>query len=130
MTSYNELRREALRVERWNRLHPAEAAKKPYIQQVLERHRRADYRGVRLHEDRAGSDCAVAAGRISRWAPMASAAATTATYLREHFEVNAASIAAAALSRLARDGKFDAKKAAKALTELGVDPEKADPAYA
>ncbi len=28
-------------------------------------------------------------------------------YLRRHFEVNAESIAAAALSRLARDGKFD-----------------------
>src|SRR6202012_4026279 len=36
VTSYNELRREALHPERWNRLHPAEAAKKPYIQQVLE----------------------------------------------------------------------------------------------
>ena len=29
-------------------------------------------------------------------------------YLRRHFEVNAESIAGAALSRLARDGKFDA----------------------
>ena len=36
VTSYNELRREALKVERWNRLHPAEPAKAPYIQQVLE----------------------------------------------------------------------------------------------
>ena len=36
VTSYNELRREALSVERWNRLHPAEAARKPYIQQVME----------------------------------------------------------------------------------------------
>ena len=33
-------------------------------------------------------------------------------YLRRHFEINAESIAAAALSRLARDGKFDAKRAA------------------
>ena len=51
-------------------------------------------------------------------------------YLRRHFEVNADSIAAAALSRLARDGKFDAKKAVKAIAELGVDPEKVDPARA
>ena len=36
VTSYNELRREALKVERWNRLHPAEPAKKPYVQQTLE----------------------------------------------------------------------------------------------
>ncbi|MDP9169720.1 MAG: hypothetical protein M3N54_03805, partial [Acidobacteriota bacterium] len=52
------------------------------------------------------------------------------TYLRRHFEVDAASIVGAALSRLARDGKFDAKKAAKALAELEIDPEKADPATA
>ena len=50
--------------------------------------------------------------------------------LRRHFEVNAASIAAAALSKLARDGKFDAKKAAKAIIDLGLDPEKIDPALA
>src|SRR5260370_37732592 len=31
VTSYTELRREALAVERWNRLHPAEAPKQPYI---------------------------------------------------------------------------------------------------
>ena len=44
--------------------------------------------------------------------------------------MNAASIAGAALSKLARDGKFDAKKAAKALGELGINPEKPDSATA
>ncbi len=48
-------------------------------------------------------------------------------YLRRHFEINAESIAAAALSRLARDGKFDAKKAKAAFAELGIDTEKIDP---
>jgi pyruvate dehydrogenase E1 component len=51
-------------------------------------------------------------------------------YMRSHFEVNAASTAAAALSHLAREGKFDAKKAAKAIGELGLNPEKTDPALA
>src|SRR5260370_32261190 len=36
VTSYNELRREALSVERWNRLPPAEQAPRPYIQGVFE----------------------------------------------------------------------------------------------
>jgi len=36
VTSYNELRREALAVERWNRLHPAEKPKTPYIATALE----------------------------------------------------------------------------------------------
>ena len=33
--SYNELRREALAVDRWNRLHPAERPRTPYIVSVL-----------------------------------------------------------------------------------------------
>jgi pyruvate dehydrogenase E1 component len=39
-------------------------------------------------------------------------------------------MAAAALSRLARDGKFDARKASAAFAELAVDTETIDPARA
>jgi pyruvate dehydrogenase E1 component len=41
--------------------------------------------------------------------------------------VDAESIAAAALSRLARDGNFDARRAAQAITELGLNPDRPDP---
>jgi len=51
-------------------------------------------------------------------------------YLRKHFEINAESIAAAALSRLAREGKFDAAQAVAALADLGVNPEARNPARA
>ncbi len=51
-------------------------------------------------------------------------------HLRKHFEVNAEAIAGSALSQLARLGKFDAKKAQKALGELGLNAEKGDPARA
>ncbi len=51
-------------------------------------------------------------------------------YLRRHFEINAETIAAAALSRLARDGKFDVKKAKAAFADLGIDTEKIDPVRA
>jgi pyruvate dehydrogenase E1 component len=44
-------------------------------------------------------------------------------HLRRHFEINAESIVAATLSRLAREGKFNAKKAAQALADLGVETE-------
>ena len=36
VTSYNELRREGLAVDRWNRLHPTEAPRVPYIVKALE----------------------------------------------------------------------------------------------
>ena len=51
-------------------------------------------------------------------------------HLRKHFENDAASIVVAALSKLSRDGKFDAKKAAKAIAEMEINPEKIDSAIA
>ena len=47
--------------------------------------------------------------------------------LRKFFEVNAESIVCATLSRLAREGKFDAGRAAHAFVELRVPTEGADP---
>jgi pyruvate dehydrogenase E1 component len=49
-------------------------------------------------------------------------------HLRKFFEVNAESIVCAALSRLARGGKFDAAKARQAYSDLGVNPETQNPA--
>ena len=130
VTSYSELRREALSVDRWNRLHPAQAAKKPYIQSVLEA-----TEGPVI----AASDYMKAVqDMIAPWVPGRYTSLGTdgfgrsdnREYLRAHFEVNAASIAGAALSQLARDGKFDSKKAAKALLDLGLNPEKIDAAIA
>jgi pyruvate dehydrogenase E1 component len=130
VTSYNELRREALAVERWNRLHPDQPPRQPYIVEALQG---ADGPIV------AASDyMKVMADQLAPW--LSGRMETLGTdgfgrsdnreYLRKHFEVNAESIAAAALSRLARDGKFDAEKAAAAFGELGVDTETPDPARA
>jgi pyruvate dehydrogenase E1 component len=51
-------------------------------------------------------------------------------YLRRHFEIDAESIVAATLSKLARDGKYDATAAAQAILDLGLNPDKQDPARA
>ena len=61
VTSYNELRREALGVERWNRLHPSEEPKTPYIVKVLEGSTGPIIAASGLHEGGAGSARAVAA---------------------------------------------------------------------
>jgi pyruvate dehydrogenase E1 component len=130
VTSYNELRREALRVERWNRLHPDQLAQRPYIQQALD--------GAEGPIVAATDYMKAVADQIAPWLPGRMVTLGTdgfgrsdnREHLRKHFEVNAESIAAAALSRLSRDGAFDPAKAASALTELGVNPEKIDPALA
>lgn len=130
ITSYNELRREALAVERWNRLHPAETERKSYLETSL-----AKAKGPII----AATDyMKVVADQLAPWLP--SRLVTLGTdgfgrsdnreHLRRHFEVNAESIAGATLSKLARDGKFKPKAAQKALAELGLDTEAADPARA
>jgi pyruvate dehydrogenase E1 component len=130
VTSYSELRREALGVERWNRLHPGEPEKKPYIQTVLEGSEgpivaASDY--MKAVQDQITPWLA---GRMVTLGTDGFGRSDNREYLRRHFEVDAASIASAALSRLARDGKFDVKKAVKAFGELGVNPEKPDAAHA
>ncbi|HYL73821.1 MAG TPA: pyruvate dehydrogenase (acetyl-transferring), homodimeric type [Bryobacteraceae bacterium] len=127
VTSYNELRRDALEVERWNRLHPVEPERKPYVQQAL---------GATEGPIVASTDYMKAvADQIAPWLPGRLVALGTDGFgrsenrqrLRKHFENGAEAIAAAALSRLARDGKFDKKRAAGAIQELGLNPESPDP---
>jgi len=130
VTSYNQLRREALATERWNRLHPAEKEKRPYILQALEGAEgpivaATDY--MKIVPDQLAPWLT---GRLVTLGTDGFGRSDNRQHLRRHFEVNAESIAAAALSRLARDGKFDARKAQKALQDLGVDTEKIDPAGA
>jgi pyruvate dehydrogenase E1 component len=127
VTSYNELRRDALEVERWNRLHPEQPQRKPYLLEAL--------KGAEGPIVAASDYMKVVADQLSPWLPGRLETLGTdgfgrsdnREYLRRHFEINAESIAAAALSRLARDGKFDAKKAKAAFAELGINTEKIDP---
>jgi len=130
VTSYTELRRDALAVERWNRLHPAEKEKVPYVLQAL---------GSSAGPIIATSDYMKSVpDLLSPWLP--SRLVTLGTdgfgrsdnreHLRRHFEVSAEAIAGATLSKLARDGKIKPKTAQKALAELGLDVEAADPARA
>src|SRR5205085_4120159 len=130
VTSYTELRREALAADRWNLLHPAEKEKQPYILKTLK-----DSDGPII----AASDyMKIVPDQLSPWLRERLVSLGTdgfgrsdnRQYLRKHFEVNAESIVAASLSRLSREKKFDAKKAQKALQELNINPEKIDPARA
>jgi len=129
VTSYTELRRDALSVERWNRLHPAEPEKVPYIVSALQ--------GCKGPIIAASDYMKSVPDMLAPW--LSTRLVTLGTdgfgrsdnreHLRRHFEVNAESIVAATLSKLARDGKFDTTKAQAALTELGVETERPDPAH-
>ena len=130
VTSYTELRRDAQAVERWNRLHPAEKERTPYILSAL-----ANAKGPIV----AASDYMKSVpDLLSPWLPSRLVALGTdgfgrsdnREHLRHHFEVSAEDIVGATLSKLARDGKFKPKAAQKALMELGLKTEAIDPARA
>jgi len=130
VTSYNQLRREALETERWNRLHPAEAQKRPTILTVLEGAEGPIVAATDYMKAVPDQLAPWIGGRLTSLGTDGFGRSDNRQHLRQHFEVNAEAIAGAALSQLARLGKFDAKKAQKALAELGLNTEKGDPAKA
>ena len=128
VTSYNELRREALEIERWNRLHPAEPEKAPYIALALQNTKgpivaASDY--MKAVPDQLAPWLG---GRLVTLGTDGFGRSDNREHLRRYFEVNAESIVAATLSKLARCGEFDATRAQGAFAELGVNTEQGDPA--
>ncbi|MBL8294228.1 MAG: pyruvate dehydrogenase (acetyl-transferring), homodimeric type, partial [Bryobacterales bacterium] len=127
VTSYNELRRDALQVERWNRMHPTEQPRQPFITQALENHHgpivaATDY--MKIVPDQLAPWIG---NRLVSLGTDGFGRSENREHLRRFFEVNAEAVVANALSRLSREGKFDAHRAAQAFIDLGVDPEAVDP---
>ena len=127
VTSFNELRREALAVERWNQLHPEEDAKHSYLETAL-----ADREGPYV----AATDyMKIVPDQIQRWMPGQYVTLGTDGYgrsdardaLRRFFEVDERYIAVTALKALADDGKLDQKTVSEAIRKYGIDPDKPDP---
>jgi len=127
ITSFSELRREALECERWNLLHPPGSARVPYVRQLLQKHAgpvvaATDY--VRTVPD-----------QIRQWVPGRYVTLGTDGFgrsdsraaLRRHFEVDRNYIAVAALKALADEGQVDPVTVTRAITALGVDPDKPVP---
>ncbi len=127
VTSFSELRREAIECERWSILHPKEAPRVPYVRQCLEQCEgpviaATDY--VRNVPD-----------QIRQWVGARYLTLGTDGYgrsdsraaLRKHFEVDRHFIVVATLKALADEGKIDAASVAKAIAAYGIDPAKPNP---
>ncbi|NOT61235.1 MAG: pyruvate dehydrogenase (acetyl-transferring), homodimeric type, partial [Acidobacteria bacterium] len=128
VTSYNELRRNALFIERFNRLHPDQTAQRPYINQVMDATEgpiiaATDY--MKLVPDQLAPWLG---NRLVSLGTDGFGRSESREYLRRFFEMDANSIAAATLSKLAREGKITVEKALKGFAALGVNPDVADPA--
>ena len=127
VTSFSELRRSALAVERWNMLHAGESRKKTYIEQTL-----AEREGPFI----AATDyMKTVADQIRQWVPGPYTVLGTDGFgrsdsraeLRRFFEVDRHYVVVAALKALSDEGKIDAQTVNKAMQNFGIDPEKSNP---
>ncbi|MDX1508579.1 MAG: pyruvate dehydrogenase (acetyl-transferring), homodimeric type, partial [Woeseiaceae bacterium] len=127
VTSFNELRRNALEVERWNQLHPQEEPRKSFIEEQF-----GDRKGPFV----AATDyMKIIADQVQQWVPGTYITLGTDGYgrsdarkaLREHFEVDKRYITVTALKALADDGAIDQKTVAQAIEKYGIDPDRPDP---
>jgi len=121
VTSWNELGREAVDVERWNLNHPAESPRTPYITTVLD-----GAPGPVL----AVSDYMRAVpDQIARWVPGQWQSlgtdgfgfADTRPAARRFFQVDAASVVVATLQALAQRGEVKPEAVAEAFTSYHID---------
>lgn len=127
VTSYKELYRDGLEADRWNTLHPSEPQRVPYITQCVK-----DAPGVFV----AASDYVKALpDSVSKWLPRPLVSLGTDGFgrsdtrraLRDFFEVDWRFITLATLADLSREGKIRSKVVEKAIKDLDINPDKANP---
>jgi pyruvate dehydrogenase E1 component len=127
ITSFSELRREALEAERWNLLHPTETQRVPYVKSLLKDHQgpvvaATDYMRIVPDQVREWID-----GRYITLGTDGYGRSDSRAALRKHFEVDRNYIAVAALKGLVDEGKVDQATLTKAMQALGVDSSKPVP---
>ncbi|HEX9846787.1 MAG TPA: pyruvate dehydrogenase (acetyl-transferring), homodimeric type [Acidimicrobiia bacterium] len=129
-TSYKRLREQALKVDRWNRLHVSGERRVPVVSKLL-----ADGDGPIV----AVTDfMTMVPDQIARWMTRDFITLGTDGYgrsdsrsaLRRFFETDTGHVVVAALSGLVRAGKMKPTVVSDALSRYEIDPEVVDPAHA
>ena len=127
VTSYTELRREAMSIERWNRLHPNEEPRLPFITRSL-----GDHGGPVV----AVSDYIRAVpDQISRYVERQFVSLGTDGFgrsdtreaLRSYFEVDAPHVVLGVLAALVQEGEAKPDEVAEAISRYGLQTESPDP---
>jgi pyruvate dehydrogenase E1 component len=129
-TSYQQLRRDAIEVERWNRLHPGEPRRQPYVAEALEH---AEGPVVAVSDSiRAVPD------QVARWIRQPFVSLGTDGWgrsdereaLRRFFEIDHEHVAVAVLSALAEMGEVKPEAVRDAIEKYGIHPERPMPELA
>jgi len=126
-TSYQQLRSEALETERWNRLHPEEAGRMPYVTRTLE--------GAEGPVIAVTDSMKAIPDQIARWVPRpfvplgtdGFGRSDTREALRRFFEVDAEHVVVATLSALADMGEVKPESVTDAIKKYDIDPDRPSP---
>lgn len=126
-TSYKLLRTDAIRCQRWNMLHPTEKPQQSYVEQVL-----AKEKGTFVA---VSDNLRIVPDQIAPWVPGGLftlgtdgfGRSDTRTRLRRFFQIDVESTVIGTLYALAQKGEIERSVVAKAIKDLGVDPEKIQP---
>ncbi len=127
VTSFNELRRDGLATERWNRLHPDAEPRRSYVGECL-----ADAAGpviastdyMKIYADQIRQ---FVPGRYEVLGTDGFGRSDTRAALRDFFEVDRHYVVIAALRALADDGAIERSTVGEALAKYGINPDKPDP---
>ena len=126
-TSYKALRNDALNAERWNMFHPEEAPRKPQVVSLLE-NEKGPFVAV-------SDSMKIVPDQIATWVPGGLTTlgtdgfgrSDTRANLRRFFEIDAECTVIATLRALAKKGEVENSLVARAIRELGVNPDKVFP---
>jgi pyruvate dehydrogenase E1 component len=126
-TSYQQLRLDALETERWNRLHPGEAKRTPFVTRVLN--------GVDGPIVAVSDSMKAIPDQIARWVPQpfvplgtdGFGRSDTREALRRFFEIDAEHTVVATLSALADLGEVKPEAVSEAIRKYEIDPDRPSP---
>ncbi|MHC8308232.1 alpha-ketoglutarate dehydrogenase [Pseudomonas sp. GT1P32] len=120
VTSFTELAREAREVERWNRLHPGQPARRSHVQESLN-----DAAPIIASTDYVRALPQLIASYVpARYTVLGTdgfGRSDTRSRLRAFFEVDRHQIVLSALTSLVQDGRLDAGVCAEAIARYGID---------
>src|SRR5438876_2019417 len=127
VTSYKLLREDGLDAERWNRLHPTEPPRVPFVTGALE--------GAEGPVIAASDWVKAVPDLIGRFVPAPYVVlgtdgfgrSDTRAKLRRHFEIDAGHIVVATLSALSASGDVKPEAVAEAIERYDIDPDRPNP---
>jgi pyruvate dehydrogenase E1 component len=128
VTSFMELRRDGLDVDRWNMLHPTAKAKRSHVETCLDKAggpvvASTDYMKLLADQIRP-----FVPGRYRVLGTDGFGRSDYRRKLRSFFEVDRFHVVVAALKALSEEGTVPASVVADALRKYGIDPDRPNPA--